>query len=320
MRIALAYYPLHINWNHGCAVLSSFMQRSGIDADIVQLCEGFTGAGYDAVCVNFVTVHDYKAARKICEGIAVPKYAGGVYARKGGQVVGFGKVCRGEGEKLPDFFMYGDESVFDRQLVDDDIDIFPDLSGVTGYEFGRGVPFLEGYKLIPYSNSRGCPYKCSFCEVKNLPRRVRIKTSIRRDLDRLRKEHDPDMFYFTDETLPYYNERWRNQFEGNHTPFLSFIRADIEKDHLQFLVDNGLIACAIGVESGDEEYRNSVLNKGVSDKQIFETIEMLDKHCVDRIMLYMRNSPGETDEMKIKTLDMVEALGGYAMIHEYEVL
>ena len=144
--------------------------------------------------------------------------------------------------------------------------------------------------------------------------------SVRRDLGRLRQEHDPDMFYFTDETLPYYSERWRDQFEGNHTPFLSFIRADIEKDHLQFLVDNGLIACAIGVESGDEEYRNSVLNKGVSDKQIFETVEMLDKHCVDRIMLYMRNSPGETEEMKIKTLDMVEELGGHAMIHEYEVL
>lgn len=320
MRVAFAYYPLNIRWNHGCAVLAAHCRSAGIEADVVPLAPGFTGDGYDFVCVSFVTVHDYRAAQKIVDGITAFKLAGGVYARKGGTIEGFDLICRGEGAKIVDFFKHGDTSVFDKRLLDANINILPDYSGVTGYEFGRGVPFLEGYKMIPYGHSRGCPYRCSFCETKNLPKAVRIKTSTREDLQYLARVHDPDMFYFMDETLPYYNVAWREMFNGNRVPFLSFIRADIQQDQLQFLVNNGMIACALGIESGDEQYRNAVLCKGVSDEQIYRTVDMLDRHHVDRIMLYMRNTPGETQEMQHKTFDMVEQLGGHAMIFEYEVL
>jgi len=319
MRIAFTYYPLYIRWNHGAAVLSALCKEAGIETEIIPLEEGFTGRGFDYVCCSFVTVHDYERSIPIMARIKVPKIAGGVYARKGGKIDGFDYVCRGEGEKLVDFFLSGSTEVFDRQLLDDNINILPDYSGLTGHEFGRGVPFLAGKKMIPYSHSRGCPYRCSFCEVRNLPQKVRVKTSIRDDLEILKRQ-SPDMFYFTDETLPYYMRTWRDQFQDNDVPFLSFLRADVQPDHLSFLIDHGLSACAIGVESGDEEYRNNILKKGVKDAQIYRTVDRLDKAGVDRIMLFMRNTPGETDAMKEKTFEMVEALGGYPMIFEYEVL
>lgn len=300
--------------------MSAHCRKAGIGTEIIPLHDGFTGEGFDFVCCSFVTVHDYKAALPYLEKIVVPKLAGGVYARKGAQIDGFDYVCRGEGQRIVDFFLHGDTAVFESALVDDDMDILPDYSGVTGYEFGRGVPFLMGKKMIPYSHSRGCPYKCSFCEMRNLPQTVRIKKSIRQDLEYLRKAYHPELFYFTDETLPYYSKEWRDQFDGNTTPFLSFIRADIEPEHLDFLIKNGLHSCAIGVESGDEEYRNAVLNKGVTNKQIFRTVEALDRAGVERIMLFMRNTPGENILQAMETFDMAEKLGGYTMIFDYEVL
>lgn len=320
MRVAFSYYPLNIRWNHGSAVLSALCRKAGIETEIVPLQPGFTGEGFDWVCCSFVTVHDYLASRSIVDGLRVPKIAGGVYARKGGDIQGFERVCRGEGEKIVDFLLCGDTELFDSQLIDECIDGLADYSGVTGYEFGRGVPCIAGKKLIPYSHSRGCPYKCSFCEMRNLPQTVRIKTNIRNDLAYLKETHKPEMWYFTDETLPYYLEDWRCQIEGNDIPFLSFIRADIKPEELEFLIYNGLHTCAIGIESGDETYRNEVLNKGVTDKQIYETVATLDHYGINRIMLYMRNTPQETVEMQYKTFDMVDRLGGYPMIFEYEVL
>lgn len=320
MRVAFAYYPLNIHWNHGSAVLSAICKEAGIETEIIPLVPGFTGEGFDHVCVSYVTVHDYQASLPLISDIQVPKYAGGVYARKGGIIEGFDHVCRGEGESLVDFFLNGDTTVFDEKLVDKNINIFPDYSGVAGNEFGRGIPFFADKKIFPYSHSRGCPYKCSFCEMRNLPQDVRVKTSIKQDLERIEREFKPELLYFTDETLPYYMESWRDQMVSNYQPFLSFIRADIDPEHLAFLIGHGLTACAMGIESGDEQYRNEVLNKGVTDKQIYQTVNTLDIYGIDRIMLYMRNTPGETPQIQDKTFDMVDRLGGYPMIFEYEVL
>jgi len=319
MRVAFTYHPFNIPWNHGAAVLSALCQEAGIETEMFPLYDGFTGAGFDYVCLSFVTVHDYLASVPFLAHITQPKLAGGVYSRKGGYISGCDHVCRGEGERLVDFFLRGDTAVFDSQLLDTNINILPDMSAITGYEFGRGIPFLAGKKLIPYSHSRGCPYKCSFCEVRNLPQQVRVKTSIKRDLEIL-GGMVPDMFYFTDETIPYYMRSWREQIKDNKTPFLSFLRADIQPAHLDFLIDNGLQACAIGVESGNEKYRNTVLKKGVTDAQIYRTLDRLDRSGVDRLTLFMRNTPQETDEMRYETFDMIDKIGGHSVIFEYEAL
>ncbi len=319
MRIAFTWHPFNVNWNHGAAVLSAICNQSGIETELVPLHEGFTGIGFDWVCCSFVTVHDYLASVSIVSKIEVPKIAGGVYARKGGRIEGFDHVCRGEGSTLVDFFLHGDTTVFDKPMLDTDINIMPDYSSVTGYEFGRGLPWLEGRKLVPYSHSRGCPYQCSFCEVRNLDQRIRIKTNIKQDLRQL-GHYNPDLFYFTDELLPYYNRGWREQMEGNQVPFLCFIRGDIQPSHLDFLIDNGAASVVMGVESGDEQYRNNQLNKRLTDKQLYRTVKQLDKRGVHRLTLFMRNTPGETNEMRDATYDMVETLGGDSIIFEYEAL
>lgn len=325
MRVAFTYFPLFVNWNHGSAVLSAHCNAAGIDTMIVpmglrwrQQLDEFKP---DWVCFSFVTVHDYMMARPFIESAPWPKLAGGVYARKGGEILGgFDHVCRGEGERLPRFLLDGDRSLFEDQLFDENIDIMPDYSGVTGGEFHRNQPFLAGKKIVPYSHSRGCPYRCAFCEVRNLPIRVRVKSSVRADLDVLANRFDPDLFYFTDELLPYYMRGWRRQFSGNRHRFICMIRADIRPEWLHFLIDNGLYGCAFGIESGDERFRNESLRKGVTDSQIFDTVAILNEMGIHYVPFYIDGAPGETEAARAMTSKMRDMVGGLPMTYVYEEL
>lgn len=325
MKVAFTYYPLYVKWNHGAAVLSAHCRAAEIETAIIPMglmwrkqLEEFNP---DWTCFSFVTVHDYEMARPFIDTTTGRKLAGGVYARKGGEISGdFLHICRGEGETLPRFFLDGDDSLFTSNLVDEHLDIMPDYSGVSGNEFHRGSPYLQGKKIIPYSHSRGCPHKCTFCEVRNLPGGVRIKKTVRHDLNALSEEFVPDLFYFTDELLPYYKRRWRDQFKGNQHRFICMIRADIAPHHLEFLIRNGMYACAFGVETGDEQFRNGHLNKGVSDRDIFRTMGILRDSGIYYTPFFMEYAPGETAKMRTKTAKMRIALGGYPITAIYENL
>ena len=328
MKIAFTYYPAFVRYNHGVALLSSLCKEKGLKVIIAPIDDIFFARindfNPDYICASFVTVHDYKLSLPFLRNCDYPILAGGVYLRKGGLVDTnlFKHICRGEAENIPYFFINENMAVFDEVQYCEDISSLPmpDYTYVIGDEFDRGYSFLVDKKIIPYSHGRGCPYKCNFCESQNLPQSVRIKTTVKKDLEYLSNAHKPDMFFFLDELLPYYNESWRKQFDGNEIKFFSYIRADILKSDLEFLIDNGLYACAFGIESGDEKYRNEVLNKNLFDYEIKRTISTLVKNNIHYVPFFMVGTPKETEDTYKKTLDMFKNIGGYPTIWEYEDL
>jgi radical SAM superfamily enzyme YgiQ (UPF0313 family) len=196
----------------------------------------------------------------------------------------------------------------------------PDMSHVTGFEFHRGYPFLQGAKIIPYQTARGCPNRCSFCEVQFQPKGVRMKHTIKEDLTALNMVYHPNLFFLMDELPPYYSAEWRAQWKHVYLPFQCYIRADIEPDHLRFLIDHGLKVAAFGVESGDERFRNEVLKKDLTDLQLFRTVKTLREHSVAYLPFYINGAPGETAKDKEATRDMIKKVGGYPAIWEYQDL
>jgi radical SAM superfamily enzyme YgiQ (UPF0313 family) len=281
----------------------------------------------DYIAVSYVCEKDYCESLPYIDRMkkmGIPLIAGGVYIRRGVYVPEglFDYICRGEGEILPNFFLSGDTQVFDEKYNQANLDNLPlpDYSNITGFEFARDYPFLQGLKIIPYSGSRGCPFKCGFCETQYQNKTIRIRTSIREDLDYLYERYMPDLFYFLDELLPYYNDEWLSTFEGNTHPFMCYIRADISPQTLRFLYDNGMRICAFGIESGDELYRNEVLKKGLSDAEIWRTITILKEFGIQYIPFFMRNTPYETEEIKTATIEMYNKIGGFPQIWEYEDL
>jgi radical SAM superfamily enzyme YgiQ (UPF0313 family) len=143
-----------------------------------------------------------------------------------------------------------------------------------------------------------------------------MKHTIRDDVQKLQREHSPDLIYILDELPPYYSREWRDQWTSLYTPFLSYIRADIKPEHLEFMIDHGMKVAAFGVESTDEDFRNIVLNKHVSDAQIKTTTSILRKHGVSYIPFYMTGIPGEVP----LDVDKVRAIGGYPITWQYQNL
>jgi radical SAM superfamily enzyme YgiQ (UPF0313 family) len=74
------------------------------------------------------------------------------------------------------------------------------------------------------------------------------------------------------------------------------------------------------VESGNEQYRNEVLGKQLSDKQIRTTVDLLNEMGIPFMASYMRGMPGETWEMQAETVKMSREIAGYPVFGQYENL
>jgi radical SAM superfamily enzyme YgiQ (UPF0313 family) len=129
--------------------------------------------------------------------------------------------------------------------------------------------------------------------------------------------HHPDVFYFLDAQTPYYDPAWRESWRDFRHPFVCYIRADATQSELEFLISRGMVGCAFGVESGDEEYRNKILHKGVTDAQIQQTIWTLGLHDVFYIPFFMCGLSKETFLTRTRTARMMQSIGGIPMMWNY---
>ncbi len=332
-RVLFAYYPFKVHYNHGIALLSSILRNKGIEVFVIELGQLthikkiIKELKPDYVGFSMVCAQEYnqclpfmKEAKKIGACVLV----GGVYPRRGAFIdpSACDYICRGEGEILSNFILNGDKTIFETPYIHDDLDFLPlpDMNHLTGFEFDREIPFLKGIRIIPYHSSRGCPYSCSFCEVQFQPKKIRIKSTIREDLEILSNKFRPNLFHIMDELIPYYSEKWRSQMDGNKYPFMAYIRADIPQDHLEFLISNGLKVAVFGIENGDEDYRNKVLRKELMDYDIYRTVAILRANKIFYVPFYMIHGPFETDEIRGKTIGMARGIGGFPVLWEYEPL
>ena len=331
-KILFSFFPLAVRYNHGIALLSQLCKDRGIGVElhILDALEVFQehikGGGYDYIGFSAVTHHDYQKCLPYMreakrQGFTV--LLGGVYARRASLVdAPADLICRGEGETLPDFITDGDDGLFREKMVCEDIEALPlpDYELFRNIPFKRGVPFLEGKKVLPYYSSRGCAHLCTFCEVRGQMGRLRFRYKVEEDLSFLAEQYAPDIFFIGDELLPYYNSAWRESWGEYRHPFVAYLRADIQEEHLRWLHDRGLVGCAFGVESGDEKYRNDVLLKGLYDEDLFRTVSLLKELGIDYVPYFMSGTPEETFAIKAKTQEMAERIGGYPLVFKYENL
>lgn len=332
MAIKFAFVPLLTAWNHGIALLSALCKNRGIDVSLSLLKDPsiferevmeFQGqyVGFSCVCNE-----DYIRSLpffKIAKNAGKTVILGGVWASRGLPVsLDVDLVCRGDGEALPDFILSGDDSLFKTKHFCSDIESLPlpDYEIFEGYPFDRGFPIFKDKKVLPYVSSRGCPHRCTFCLIQDQPKGVRVRRKMGEELMLLKNKYDPDIFFLGDTLLPYYDTKWCKSWGEFRHPFVAYIRADIYKHHLLWLIDRGMVGCAFGVESGDESFRNDILKKKLTDKQLFETVDILKYHNIGYVPFYMTGIPGENFTMRTKTHDLISKVGGWPMVWPYEPL
>ena len=330
--ILFAFYPRFVDWSHGIALLSAICKNHNIETDLILLSdmpafiEKIETGKYDFIGFSCTTKSDYDQSVPFMIEAANRGYkvlVGGVYIQRAKPDLKFAKVCTGDGEYLPLFINYGTEDVLDSYVCKDLNRLpLPDYDLFEGIPYNREVTWLPAdTKYLPYYSSRGCPFRCKFCEVHfQQPVYQRVRYKVGEDLDILIPKYQPDVLVLGDALSPYYNKRWRDSWESIKHPFVTYLRADIKESELRWFHDRGMIGCFFGVESGNEVYRNQVLGKHLHDKDIFRTVAILNEMGVPFMAAYMRGTPDETWELQGETAKFMETIGGYPIGSHYESL
>lgn len=202
-------------------------------------------------------------------------------------------------------------------------------------EIYKKYKHFRDYPFEIFVGSRGCPFKCSFCEVPTLNNMYGngTKSTYYRDpvgfvdeLDDMKKKGmlNDKLVMFTDSTFNS-NKRWFLQFLEEYkkridVPFSCNLRLDlVDEAQIKALAESGCDNVRFGLESGDEEIRNRILEKHLKDEQILKAAELLHKYKIPFGTFNLFASPGESYEDAWKTIRMNQkvrpaAIGAYVFL------
>lgn len=198
-----------------------------------------------------------------------------------------------------------------RPLIDNlDSLPFPDRS-----IYYRRYRFLRVFPVKYFISGRGCPFACSYCYNHSLRRlygnphnyvRRKSPETFVSEIERAKREFPLKAVRFEDDTFSL-DKDWILRFAGEYArrirvPYCCYLRpGTFDEDVVRALKDSGCYIATVSVETGSEEIRNSVLQKGVTDKQIFESARLLHKHRLRFFTQNMFALPGETLRDGVKT-------------------
>jgi anaerobic magnesium-protoporphyrin IX monomethyl ester cyclase len=169
------------------------------------------------------------------------------------------------------------------------------------------------FPIFPVRGSRGCPYKCSYCNFC-VGRRFRLK-----DIDIVAKEvlslattGKVKIIRFTDDNLfltrQHVEEYCRMLIKSARgLKWSSFIRASsINEDNVKLLRDSGCVLAQIGMESGSKKILKN-MNKKATPENYLRVIELLNSNGISTQLYFIVGFPGETQETINETIQMINS-------------
>jgi radical SAM superfamily enzyme YgiQ (UPF0313 family) len=156
--------------------------------------------------------------------------------------------------------------------------------------------FILPNEALPLELSRGCIFKCKFCQYPNIGK---DKDDFNKSMDSIRESliynyenYGTTHYYLSDDTLNSHRERTIAFHKMSKTlPFklqyIGYVRMDlldIWPEQLEILPDSGLISCHFGIESLDPE-SCKIVGKGWGAKNHREWILKLKDIWKDKVTM-----------------------------------
>ena len=201
-----------------------------------------------------------------------------------------------------------------QRLVEDLSSLpYPDHSLYLKYNFFRNQT------EVPFSTTRGCPYRCSFCynHVKAALYRGKGRYVRTRKVDEIIGEmKEAVKLYRNMRSIILYDDiigidkKWLSDFSDAYSgevglPWFTSIRADLVDEFIADKLAKANCFClSLGLESGDESLREEVLGKKILDMQYVKAAELLHNAGIKVRTSNMFFLPGEDISKALKTVDL----------------
>jgi len=197
-----------------------------------------------------------------------------------------------------------------------------------------------GVKVAAMLASRGCLFDCSFCSIRQfygasqgILRRVRSPKAVANEMLGLYNEKSIRFFSFQDDDFAARSpaqKRWLKAFlkelektklAGKVAWKISCRVDDLESETFKMMLDHGLIAVYLGVESGNDAGLKT-LNKHVCVKQNLAAIDLLKQQNVAMAIGFMLFDPSSTIDTVRQNIDFLRTVGedGYFPINFCKML
>lgn len=240
-------------------------------------------------------------------------------------------ICRGEGEeaaaelcqRLDDGRDFADVRNLwvkrNGQITRNDIgpgennlDNYPIPDRKVYYKY----PYLQDYPTKPFITARGCPYLCSFCFNRDFNRMYHGKVNMLRrhspqraveEMVQVKSTYplkrifiNDDIFILDKEWLAEFSPLYRREV---NLPFACNIRVNlVDEENVRLLKEAGCYLVMFGIESGDQELREQILKKNITDKEIYRSAELFRKYDIRMKTFNIMGLPDETLEKALKTI------------------
>ncbi len=205
-------------------------------------------------------------------------------------------------------------------------DVIPDFSLFHPSRFNRPMGG-KVFRMVPVESYRGCPYACTYCnsptqrllaKQAGLGNFLRRKTmdGLRNKLKALYDAYDPDFFFFVDDSFLARPRQeifdFCDMYEEFKLPFYFNTRAEnCDASVLARLKEVGCYRIAFGIESGNQQYRNKVLRRKITNEEIIERFKVIADSGIAFSINLIIGMPGETRELVMDTVELARSIKGY---------
>ena len=208
-----------------------------------------------------------------------------------------------------------------------------DINAVTPdfslYEPSRFMRPMGGkiFKMIPVETYRGCPYACAYCnspsqreftrlnDLGNFMRRKSMET-LRDELRSYVETYDPDFFFIVDDSFLARPAQeildFCNMYEEFKLPFYFNTRSEnCTPENLARLKEVNCYRIAFGIEAGNEQYRNKVLRRKITNQEILKRFKWIADSGIAFSINLIIGMPGETRDLVMDTVELARSIHGY---------
>lgn len=321
--LGLLYIATNLNAHGHHAQLSDLSSLDERDLDR-RIPDGLNVYGFSTYSVNYIQTRSLMKAVRVRNSDAL-FVAGGPHATAlPGAVLedGFDLVITGEAEKtmldVMDAISHGERPVGiiagEPPVPLDDLP-FPNRELVDQPSYSRQV---DGQKCFSILSSRGCPYKCAFCNSNIMgagrPMRYRSPQNVVAEIREVKQRHGTRHFRFQDDIFTIHKKRVEEltpHLAREDIVYRCFARLNTCAEHPEvprMLRDSGCIHASFGVESGSPKILTvAAMHKNQTPDQIRRGLTNAHKVGLKSRIFLIVGFPGETDETVAETLTLMKS-------------